>query len=138
MDAFIWKRNEQDRQIIADEQSSQAGLNCGRLVHADIKRGRPENDYMVTVCIASKNGSAVGDINYSHHFTLTFRKNSASVITKRLKIHLNKPFLPTGRKIPIALLKDKMTQKKRTDQITAISALPADAPAEDTVKTLYM
>ena len=88
--------------------------------------------------IAAKNGTKVGDINHSKRFPPTFRENCADVLACKLRNKLNSPMMCSGRRPPVAISVDKMTQKRRTGQITALATLIPEAPPSEMVQTFYI
>ena len=87
--------------------------------------------------IAAKNGTKVGDINHSKRFPPTFRENCADVLACKLRNKLNSPMMCSGRRPPVAISVDKMTQK-RTGQITALATLIPEAPPSEMVQTFFI
>ena len=137
-DSLKWDEKIKAQKEYEERQSRQAGMNLGRLVYADLKRGRPISDYTENVMIASKNGSKVGDLNHSNYFPELFRENCAAVLDNRLKIKLQTPLACSGHKPPVGVMIDKMTQKKRTGQITAIQTLIPEAGPQDMVQVFFV
>ena len=92
-----------------------AGYTLGRLTYAIIYRGRPHSDFTMDMLLASKNGAVTGDINHSPKFVLHFLTACAAVLQRELTYYLSTPLDCTGRRPPIALSCDKITQKRRRE-----------------------
>ena len=85
-----------------------------------------------------KNGANVGDLNHSKIFANEFRKNCAEVLHSQLRQKLDTPLPSTNQRPPVAISVDKMTQKKRLGQITAIGTLVPEAPPDEMVQTYFV
>jgi hypothetical protein len=86
----------------------------------------------------AKNGCNVGDINHGNKFPLEFRKNCAEIILSDIRQQLDTPAECTGRRLPVAISVDKMTQKHRTGQITAGAFPDLKAPPNEIIKTIFI
>ena len=137
-DAVKWDNEVKAQKENDIRQSREAGMTLGRMVYSDIKRGRPLSDYTENVFIASKNGAKVGDLNHSSYFPDLFRENCAAVLDLRLKTKLQTALICSGQKPPVGIMIDKMTQKKRTGQITAIQTLIPEAGPDNMVQVFFI
>ena len=60
------------------------------------------------------------------------------MILSKLKHKLDEPLISTGHRPPVAMSVDKMTQKHRSGQITAVAALFPEAPAKKMIQTFLI
>ena len=50
-DSIAWESEKENNRIAMEKKTNKAGMNLGRLIYADIKRGRPLSDYTTNVLV---------------------------------------------------------------------------------------
>ena len=120
------------------KSSINAGLSLGRIAYGILYRARPLSDFTTDVLLSAKNGACVGDINHSKHFVAEFRSHCASILLTKIKRHLHVPLNCTGRRPPFVFSCDKMTEKRRSGQMTAIATIIPEAKAAELVQTYFI
>ena len=80
----------------------------------------------MNVLLAAKNGAVTWDINHNKIFVSEFSTACATTLQQKLKQYLATSLECTGRRPPIALSCDKMTEKRRSGQIIAIATVFAN------------
>ena len=131
------KKRTKDAEI-KQKNSVTAGLALGLLAYAILHRGRPLSDFTMDVLLSAKNGAFVGDINHSKRFIMDFRSHCSCIITTKIKRHLSMPLECTGRRPPFVFSCDKMTEKRRSGQMTAIATIFSEAKADEMVQTFHL
>ena len=135
--AALEKKKTKDNEI-HQRNSISAGQSLGRIAYAILYRARPLSDFTMDVLLNAKNGACVGDINHSKYFVNEFRSHCANILMQKLKRHLMIPLNCTGRCPPIVVSCDKMTEKRRSGQMTAIATLFSDAKADEMNQTFFI
>ena len=98
-------------------------MTLGRLAYSILYRGALHTNFTMDVLVTTKNGGITGDINHSRQFVSDFWSACANILNLKLKRYLCTPLKCTGRMPPIALNYDKMTEKKRSGQMTSIATI---------------
>ena len=121
--------------------SVNAGYTLGRLAYSIIYRGRPYSDFTMDVLVGFKNDAVTGDINHRRVFIPQFLTACAGVLRRKLARYLSTPLDFTGGKVPpVGLSCNKMTEKRRSGQITAIATLypGKELSPDEVVQTLFI
>ena len=122
-EASGWIENREQKLERQRRFSARAGLIVGRHAYSILYRGRPCSDFTMNILLAAKGGAVTGDLNHSKRFVDNFRTSCSSILQRKLKQYLSTPLLCTGRRPPVALSCDKMTDKRRCGQMTAIATI---------------
>lgn len=138
MAALKWKFEMDKKLPLRQKASTAAGMTCGRIAYSNAYRGIASSNFTGDILLAAKNGANVGEINHGKNFPREFTKNCAEVLTAKLKFRLDTPLQATMTRPPVALSVDKMTQKKRSGQISAIGTLVPEAPPDQMVQTFFL
>lgn len=104
-------------------RNTAVGVRLGRLVYYLVKKGRPDSDFTTLVQISIANGSDMGEICHSTHFTLKFIPLLAAVVRRRWKEVLSSPMLATGCRPPVNVMADKATHQRETRQLQGLVTL---------------
>ena len=139
-DATVFAEKREKDQEHTQQVSVKAGLTVGRYAYATLYRGRPYSDFPMEILLASKGGAVTGDINHSKQFLKEFRKSCSTLLVQKLKNYLSIPLPSTGRRPPIAFSCDKMTEKRRSGQMTAIATIipKPEVPPDEMMQTFFV
>ena len=94
----------------------------------------------MNVLSAAKNGAVTEDINGSKRFVSEFRSTCAATPQRKVKQYLSTPLECTGRRPPIAFSCDKITEKRRNGQMTAIATIFPDSKGspDELMETIFV
>ena len=122
-EASAWIENREQKLGRQRRFSARAGLTVSRHAYSILYRGRPYSAARRISMVKSKGGAVTGDLNHRKRFVDNFRSSCSSILQRKLKQYLSTPLLCTGRRPPVAFSCDKMTEKRRSGQMTAIATI---------------
>ena len=135
-----WIENQEQKLERQRRFSARAGLTVGSHAYSILYRGPPYSDFTMDILLAAKGGAVTRDLNHSKRFVDNFRNSCSSILQRKLKQYLSSPLLCTGRRPPVAFSCDKMTEKRRSGQMTAIATIFSNSKVspDEMIQTFFV
>lgn len=121
----LWAVENKARLDEVSRSKRQQGLNVASTAYECFIEGRSSQAFERQLYYDSLKGVSIGQINHSDAFFFSFRKDVYGVLHERLVNHLKTPQPAIGGRCPpFAIVADKMTALRRTNQ--AVGKLSID------------
>ena len=114
-------------------------MSRGRRIYGNVKNKASIIKYEEDCVIDYKNGEDIGQLNHSRHFAQKIIKCLGIVIENQLTAYFKTPLEATGQLPPFSMCTDKMTNKHRTNHLSAFITPDISAPlTDDFLKPVYI